>query len=448
MNNNLTEKIPPQNLEAEQSLLGSIMIDGESMFKVSDFLQVRDFYSKAHQDIYEAILDLFERKEAIDLLSVSGRLQEKEILKQVGGKSYLTELVNSVPTATHATDYARIIQKKRILRDLIRSGQEISVSAYDESREVEKLLDEAESKIFSISQKSRGENFVHIKDSLEEAFERIERLSQDGGETRGIPTGFSDIDNILSGMQKSDLVILAARPSMGKSSLASEIAKNVAMNHDIPVGIFSLEMSVDQIVDRLVASISGINLWKLRTGKLKKDPADSDFDRIREGFGSLSGSPLYIDDSFSFNVMQMRTMARRLQADKGLGLIIIDYLQLMEPKNSSASPVQQMTEISRELKSLAKELNVPVIALSQLSRAPEQRTPQIPRLSDLRESGSIEQDADVVMFIYREDYYREDTSRRNIADVIIAKHRNGPIGKAELYFDKDTASFKNLDKTH
>ncbi len=444
----LSEKLPPQNLEAEQSLLGSLMIDGESMFRVSDFLQKKDFYKKAHQDIYEAIFDLFDRKEAIDLLSVSGRLQEKDLLKEVGGKGYLTELVNCVPTAAHAADYARIVQKKRILRDLIRSGQEISMSAYDEAKEVEKLLDEAESKIFSISQNSRGENFIHIKDSLEEAFERIERLSEEGGEMRGIPTGFTDLDNILSGLQKSDLIILAARPSMGKSSLASNIARNVAMKHQVPVGLFSLEMSVDQIVDRLIADISGINLWKLRTGKLKKEPGNSDFDRIRDSFGSLSSAPLYIDDSFSFNIMQMRTMARRLQAESGLGLIIIDYLQLIEPKSSNASSVQQMTEISRELKSLAKELNVPVLALSQLSRAPEQRTPQIPRLSDLRESGSIEQDSDVVMFIYREDYYREDTSRRNIADIIVAKHRNGPVGKAELYFDKDTASFKNLDKTH
>ncbi len=448
MNNNLPDKVPPQNIEAEQSLLGSLMIDGESMFKISDFLQAKDFYKKSHRDIYEAVLDLFEKKEAIDLLSVSGRLQEKGLLKEAGGKSYLTSLVNSVPTATHVADYARIVQKKRILRDLIRSGQEISSSAYNEAKEVEKLLDEAESKIFAISQNSRGENFLHIKDSLEEAFERIERLSKEGGEFRGVPTGFPDLDNILSGMQKSDLIILAARPSMGKSSLAFDIARNVSVNYNTPVGVFSLEMSVDQIVDRLIAGISGINLWKLRTGKLKKDPGDSDFDRIRESFGTLSKAPLYIDDSFSFNVMQMRTLARRLQADKGLGLIIVDYLQLMEPKTNSPSMVQQMTEISRELKSLAKELNIPVLALSQLSRAVEQRTPQVPRLSDLRETGAIEQDADVVLFIYREDYYRDDTSRKNIADIIVAKHRNGPTGKIELYFDKDTASFKNLENRY
>ncbi len=448
MSNNTIDKLPPQNLEAEQSLLGSLMIDGESMFKVSDFLEARDFYKKAHADIYTSIFDLFERKEAIDLLSVSARLKEKEQLKDIGGKAYLTTLVNSVPTATHVIDYAHIVQKKRILRDLIRSGQEISTSAYNEAKEVEKLLDEAESKIFSISQTSRRDKFIHIKDSLEDAFERIEKLSKEGADTRGVPTGFPDLDNIISGMQKSDLVILAARPSMGKSSFAFDIARNVAVKYNTPVGVFSLEMSVDQIVDRLIAGISGINLWKLRTGKLKKDGDDNDFDKIRESFGVLSKSPLYIDDAASFNVMQMRTMSRRLQADKGLGLIIVDYLQLMEPKNSNVSMVQQMTEISRELKSLAKELNVPILALSQLSRAVEQRTPQVPRLSDLRETGAIEQDADVVMFIYREDYYREDTSRKNISDIIVAKHRNGPTGKVELYFDKDTASFKNLDTSH
>ncbi len=447
-NNNLPEKLPPQNIEAEQSLLGSLMMDGESIFKVSDFLQPKDFYKKIHRDVYEAILDIVERKESVDILSVSARLNEKELLKEVGGKSYLISLVNSVPTATHIADYGKIVQKKRILRDLIHSGQEISISAYNEAKDVEKLLDEAESRIFAISQNSRSQNFLHIKDSLESAFERIEKLSKEGGKFRGVPTGFADLDNILSGLQKSDLIVLAARPSMGKSSLAFDIARNVAVESKIPVGVFSLEMSTDQIADRLIANISGINLWKLRTGNLKKDPQNSDFDKIRESFGVLSDAPLYIDDASSFNVMQMRTMARRLQAEKGLGLIIVDYLQLMEPKTSSYSMVQQMTEISRELKSLAKEMNVPILALSQLSRAVEQRTPQVPRLSDLRETGAIEQDSDVVLFIYREDYYREDTSRKNIADIIIAKHRNGPTGKIELYFDKDTASFKNLEKDY
>lgn len=441
------EKLPPQNIEAEQSLLGSLMLDPEAIFKVVDFLTARDFYKKQHSDIYETMICLLNRREAIDVLSVSASLKEKNLLKEIGGKSYLTSLVNSVPTASHVIHYANIICKKRVLRDLISYGYEISESAHDEDREVELILDDAEKKIFSIAQGSSRKNFSLIKDTLEEAFERIEYLSTDEGKSRGVPTGFTDLDNILSGLQKSDLVILAARPSMGKSALASNIARNVA-KHNIPVGIFSLEMSVDQIVDRLIADISGINLWKLRTGNLKKSGDHNDFIRIRESFEELSNLPIYIDDSISFNVMQMRTMARRLQAEKGLGLIIVDYLQLIRPRSGSDSLVQQMTEISRELKMLAKELNVPVLALSQLSRAVEQRTPQIPRLADLRESGAIEQDADVVMFIYREDYYRQDTSRRNIADIIIAKHRNGPVGKIELYFDQDTATFRSLDKTH
>jgi len=448
MSSQSTEKIPPQNIEAEQSLLGSLMLDPEAIFKVVDFLSPRDFYKKAHSDIFEAMTTLLNRREAIDLLSVSAYLKEKKLLKEVGGKSYLTSLVNSVPTASHVADYANIVCRKRILRDLISFGQEISISAYEEEQDVDLLLDEAEKKVLSISQGSTRRSFIPLKDTLEGAFERIEKLSSEEGKARGVPTGFTDLDNILSGLQNSDLVILAARPSMGKSALASNIAKNVAMESNTPVGIFSLEMSVDQIVDRLISDISELNLWKLRTGNLKKSGEDNDFIKIRESFDNLSRLPIYIDDSISFNVMQMRTMARRLQAEKGLGLIIVDYLQLMQPRSTSDSMVQQMTEISRELKTLAKELDVPVLALSQLSRAVEQRTPQVPRLSDLRETGAIEQDADVVMFIYREDYYRQDTSRKNISDVIVAKHRNGPIGKAELYFDPNIASFRNLDRRH
>ncbi len=441
------DKLPPQNIEVEQSLLGSLMLDPEAIFKVVDFLTPRDFYKKIHSDIYEAMISLLNRREAIDVLSISTHLKEKNLLKEIGGKSYLTSLVNSVPTASHVVDYANTICKKRVLRDLISYGHEISSSGYDEEKEVDILLDEAEKKIFSIAQGSSRKNFFAIKDTLEGAFERIEYLSSEEGKSRGVATGFMDLDNILSGLQKSDLVILAARPSMGKSAFASNIARNVAKKNT-PVGIFSLEMSVDQIVDRLIADISGINLWKLRTGNIKKTGENNDFTKIRESFEELSNLPIYIDDSISFNVMQMRTMARRLQAEKGLGLIIVDYLQLIRPRSGADSMVQQMTEISRELKMLAKELDVPVLALSQLSRAVEQRTPQVPRLADLRESGAIEQDADVVMFIYREDYYRQDTNRRNVADIIIAKHRNGPIGKIELYFDQDTATFRSIDKTH
>jgi len=291
-----------------------------------------------------------------------------------------------------------------------------------------------------------SQNFLLVKDALTEAFERIEKLSKHRGEVRGVPTGFRDLDKMLSGLQKSDLIILASRPSMGKTSLALNIAANVAIEAKIPVGIFSLEMSSDQLIDRLIASYANVDMYKLRTGMLSAEGEDNDFVRIQHAMGLLSEMPLYVDDDASINVLQMRAMARRLQAEKGLGLIIIDYLQLMQPTNPNASPVQQVTEISRSLKILARELNIPVLALSQLSRAVETRIPQIPRLADLRESGALEQDADVVLFIYREDRYREDSTRKNIADVIIAKHRNGPIGKAELYFDDHRTSFRNLAK--
>jgi len=285
-----------------------------------------------------------------------------------------------------------------------------------------------------------------VKESLEEAFERIDRLSKHKGELRGLPTGFTGLDNILGGFQKSDLIILASRPSMGKSSLALNIASYVAISKNIPVGIFSLEMSRDQVVDRLIATQANVDLWRLRTGKLSGEGEDDDFSRIRQSLDILDKAPIYIDDTPSLNILQMRAMARRLQAQKDLGLIIIDYLQLMQPRNASDSAVRQVTEISRSLKILARELNVPVLAISQLSRAVEQRSPQIPRLSDLRESGSLEQDADVVLFIYREDRYQPETARKNIADIIVSKHRNGPVGKVELYFDDSRVTFRNLEK--
>jgi len=446
-NKEISEKLPPQNIEAEKCLLGALMIDKNAIIKVADFLLPKDFYKKNHQQIYEAILDLFKKNEPIDLLAVANRLNEKKILKDVGGNSYLAELVNSVPTASHVLNYAKIVQRKRILRDLIEVSQEINQLAYNEEKDVDLLLDEAEQKIFSIAQKSLTQNFFHIKDGLEEAFERLDKLSKHEGGIRGISTGFPDLDNILAGFQKSDLIILAARPSIGKSSLALNFALNVAVKEKLPVGIFSLEMSKDQIIDRLIASLANIDLWKIRTGRLSDREDENDFEKIQHALGVLSEAPIFIDDAASSNVLQMRAMARRLQAEHGLGLIIIDYLQLMESHTSSATNmVQQVTEISRGLKSLARELNVPVLALSQLSRAVEQRVPQIPRLADLRESGSLEQDADVVMFIYREDRYRSDTARKNIADIIIAKHRNGPIGKVELYFDERRVTFRSLEK--
>ncbi len=445
-NQELPEKLPPQNIEAEKSLLGALMLDKEAIIKVADFLQPRDFYKENHQQIYESMIELFKKGEPIDLLSVSNRLKEKEKLEEIGGNSYLTELINFVPTAAHILNYAKIVQKKRILRDLIAASYEIGLMGYKETEDVDALLDQAEKRIFSIAQKGLNQNFVPVKATLEEAFTRIDELSKHKGILRGVLTGFIDLDNILAGLQKSDLIILASRPSFGKSSLSLDIARHVAIHEKLPVGIFSLEMSKDQIVDRLIAAEANVDLWRLRTGRLSNEGPNNDFFRIQHALGTLSEAPIFIDDTAGSNILQMRAMSRRLQAEHGLGLIIIDYLQLIEARNTDISMVQQMTEVSRSLKSLARELNVPVLALSQLSRAVEQRTPQIPRLADLRESGSLEQDSDVVLFIYREDRYRLDTDRRNIADIIIAKHRNGPVGKVELYFDEQRVSFKNLEK--
>jgi len=444
----LPGKLPPQSIEAEKSLLGCLLLDQNAIVKVVDFISSRDFYKGTHQEIYQACQELFEKNEPIDLLSVANRLKEKEKLEDIGGNSFLTEIINSVPTASNILNYAKIVQKKRILRDLIDAGSEVTTYGYNENEDPEVLLDQAEKRIFSIAQKGLSQKFLPVKDSLGEAFERIDNLSKHKEGLRGLKTGFTSLDNMLAGLQKSDLIILASRPSMGKSALAMNIAGYAAINEKVPVGIFSLEMSRDQLVDRLIADQAGIDLWRLRTGKLSADGDDNDFSRIQHALGVLSEAPIYIDDASMVNVLQMRAMARRLQAEKGLGLIIVDYLQLMEPRNTMTTMVQQMTEISRSLKSLARELAVPVLALSQLSRATEQRSPQIPRLSDLRETGAIEQDADVVLFIYREDRYRQDSTKKNIADIIIAKHRNGPVGKVELYFDETRVSFKNLDKSY
>lgn len=446
INKDIISKLPPQDIEAEKCLLGSLMLDKNAIVKIVDSLKSKDFYKQRHQDIYQAVVDLFEKREPVDLLAVATRLKEKKALESSGGNSYLTELINTVPTAAHISNYAKIVQRKRILRDMISASNEINLMGYDEQEDIDELLDKAEQKIFSIAQKSLTQRFFLIKEGLEDAFERIDQLSKHKGGLRGVSSGFKDLDNILAGFQKSDLLILAARPSIGKSALALNFAANIASKDKVPVGIFSLEMSKDQVIDRLIASLSGVDLWKIRTGRLSDKGEDNDFTRIQHAMGVLSEAPIYIDDAASSNVLQMRAMARRLQAEHGLGLVIIDYLQLMEPRNPHANIVQQVSETSRALKGLARELNVPVLALSQLSRAVEHRTPQIPRLADLRESGSLEQDADVVMFIYREDRYNEDVARKNIADIIIAKHRNGPVGKAELYFDDQRVCFKNLEK--
>jgi len=389
----IEEKLPPQNIEAEKCLLGSLMIDPEAILKVVDFLKPEDFYQTKHQKIYQAVIDLFSERDNIDILSVSNRLKEKKQFEEVGATSYLTSLVNSVPTASHITEYARIVQQKRVLRCLISVSQEINQLGYNEEENIDVLLDKAERSVFNIGQQSLTQKFTSVKDNLEETFKRIESLSENKGGLRGISSGFKSLDNILAGFQKSDLVILAARPSMGKSALCTDVARNVALDYKIPVGIFSLEMSKDQIIDRLISAQADVDLWKLRTGRLSAEGKENDFERIQQAMGELSEAPIYIDDIASSNILQMRAMARRLQANKGLGLLIIDYLQLMQPTNSNLSMVQQVTENSKALKSLAKELNIPVLVLSQLSRAVEQRTPQIPRLADLRESGCLTGDS-------------------------------------------------------
>lgn len=446
MADEITEKLPPQSIEAEKSLLGSLMLDKDAILKVADFLKPEDFYRPEHQEIYRAVVEIFERGEPIDFLSVSNRLKEKNLLEGIGGNGYLTELINTVPTPTHALNYAKIIHRKRILRDLIEASRDIEALGYNETENIDVILDRAEKRIFGIAQKSLTQEFVPVKATLEEAFERIDKLSKREAGLRGLSTGFPDLDNILAGFQKSDLIILAARPTLGKSALALNFAANIAINEKVPVGIFSLEMSKDQVVDRLIASVSGVDLWRLRTGRLSAEGEENDFTKIQQALGILSEAPIYIDDAPSPTVLQMKAMCRRLQAEKGLGLIIVDYLQLMEPLNPNATPVQQVSENSRALKAMARELNIPVLVISQLSRAVEQRSPQIPRLADLRQSGTIEQDADVVLFIYREDRYRPETPRKGIADIIVAKHRNGPVGRVELYFDERVVTFRSLEK--
>src|SRR3989344_5166779 len=438
-------KMPPQNIDAEISTLGSLLVDGSAIYKVMDVIKAEDFYRLNHQEIFIAIMELFERREPIDVLSVSSRLREKGNLEQIGGVSCLTTLVNAVPTSSNVRHYAELVHKKKVLRDLIQVSGELGELGYNENEDTDALLDEAEKKVFSLAQRSLHQRFVPLDQPLREAFERYDNLHKNKGELSGVPTGFKDFDSVLAGFQKSDLIILAVRPSFGKTSLALDIARYAAVHKNIPVGIFSLEMSTQQIVDRFIAAEAHVDLWKLRTGR-KLEEGD-DLARIGDAIGKLAKAPLFIDDESSSNILQMRAMARRLQADQeNLGLIIIDYLQLMQPRTSSDNMVQQVTEISRSLKQLAKELNVPVLAVSQLSRAVESRHPPIPRLSDLRESGSIEQDADVVMFIYREDRYKENSQKPNQAEIMVAKHRNGPLGDAKLYFDDKKSSFVSLDE--
>jgi len=441
MANSKKLRIPPQNLDAERAVLGSIMVRGGAFKEIEDVVYAESFYSDKHRRIFEAMRNLANASEPIDFLSVSSKLDELNSLESVGGRTYLTELINTVPASTNVKYYAHIVGKKNVLRNLIEAGDyitELSFEAGDE--DVDEVLDKAEKKIFSVVQSPSSQKVTPIKQSLTEAWERLERLHQSKGELRGIPTGFSGLDNILAGLQRSDLIILAARPSIGKTALALDIARKVATQHNVPVGIFSLEMSSGQLIDRMLAAQSQVDAWKLRTGKITRE---EEFEKIRDSLDVLSKAPIFVDDTPGNSVIKIRSTARRMKAEHNLGLIVIDYLQLMTSNRQYDSMVMQVTEISKALKSLARELDVPVLALSQLSRAIESRGGK-PRLSDLRDSGSIEQDADVVMFIHREDKYKEKDEKTNIAEILIEKHRNGPTGKVDLYFDEKKTSFIDM----
>lgn len=445
------ERLPPQNIEAEQSLLGCLLIDPDSMVRIADRTQPDDFYRPGHQKIYETIIELFERHDPIDILSLGNRLEERGWLQQVGGRAYLVELSNTEPTAANVVHYADIVQKKATLRRLLQTATAIVKMGYDEEEEIDVTLDQAERALFQVSEKFNKNTFAPLRSILNDAFDRIDELHKDRGKLRGVSSGFTDLDALLAGFQKSDLIILAARPSVGKTSFALDIARQIGVGSKQPVGFFSLEMSKEQLVDRMICAQAGVDLWKLRTGRLSD--RDDDFPRIGQALGELSEAPIFIDDSPQLNIMQLRTKARRLKTEHGLGILMIDYLQLMEGRSSKSSDnrVQEVSEISRGLKQIAKELNVPVLALAQLSRAVEQTKPAIPHLSHLRDSGSIEQDADVVMFIYRKaadrNYQVEDIppEERNIAEIHIAKHRNGPTGKVRLFFEGTRATFMNLE---
>ena len=445
-------KIPPHNKEAEQSVLGSILIDKEAIVQVADLLSPADFYYDIHRILYEAVSDLYNRHDPIDLLTVANLLEERKQIDIVGGPAYLAELTSAVPTSTHVFKYAQIVKSKATLRRMIKAGNVIAGCGYEEDENIENLLETAEKEVFSISQTFLKDRFIHIKEILNKRYEEIVNLhhASEEDKIKGIPTGFRSLDKILSGLQPSDLIVLAARPSMGKTALALSMAQKIAIESPKKktIGIFSLEMSKEQLVDRLFCSILGVDSWKLQHGKLD----DKDFENMGEAMDKLSQASVFIDDSVGMSIAQLKAKARRLQMEHGLDLIIIDYLQLMSPgtHNYQGNRVQEISEISRSLKELGRELHIPVIALSQLSRAVELRNPKIPQLSDLRESGAIEQDADVVLMLYRKDYYEENVSEEEagITEVFIRKHRNGPIGKAELRFDKTQMRFYDVDRRH
>jgi len=438
-----TDRVPPQSLESERALLGALLLKPDAIHDVSDLILSDSFYAEKHRIIFSVMRELIERGEPIDQISLSARLSDQGLLERAGGRSYLAELAAAAPAPGNYAHYAELVSRKSLMRALIDAAYTINESAYDESRDTMEVLDEAEKSVYAIGNASAAHKFIAIGDTIHAAWERLEALSHKEDGIRGVPSGFPALDNLLSGFHPSDLVILAARPSMGKTSLALDIARNAAVRHNVPVGIFSLEMSNEQLIDRMLAAESFVNSWKLRTGQVRDE---DDFNRIRDALESLSKAPIYIDDKPGNTILAMRAVARRLKRERGIGLIVVDYLQLMAPTNTKASDslVQQVTEISRSLKSLARELQVPVIALSQLSRAVEQRGGK-PRLSDLRDSGSIEQDADVVMFIHRDDKRNPESDRPGVAEILIEKHRNGPTGKCDLFFDEKRATFQSVD---
>ncbi|MFA6314801.1 MAG: replicative DNA helicase [Candidatus Paceibacterota bacterium] len=437
-------KIPPHSIEAEKALLGSIMIRGEAMHDIMDIVGEQSFYSNQHRMIWQSILDLHTKNNPIDVLTVSARLKEKNELDQSGGMAFLTELINTVPSSTNVNHYAEIVEKKHVMRELLRAAENITGLGYDEESELHDILENAEKSLYAVTNKTGSHKFIQLKDTLNEAWERLDHLHKTKDEIRGVHTGFPELDNKLAGFQKSDLIILAARPSMGKTSLALDIARKASVNHKVPVAIFSLEMSSQQLVDRMLSAESQVDAWKIRTGHNLS--VEGDFKAIGESIARLSEAPIFIDDQPGNNILKMRAVARRLKNEKGLGLIVVDYLQLMVPTQTRGNDnlVQQVTEISRSLKNMARELEVPVLALSQLSRAVEQRGGR-PRLSDLRDSGSIEQDADVVMFIHREAD-QDQGGKKEEAEILIEKHRNGPTGTVKLFFDSKKATFLSIDK--
>lgn len=438
-------KIPPQNVDAEKSLLGAVLIDEETLADISEHVTTKDFYDKRHAIIFSGMMRLYEKHRPVDLLTLTDELKRKNEVEIIGGSAYLTELTNYVPTAAHAEAYAELVAQKAIRRRLIKASGEISELGYNEDSTTQELLEKAEAELFAVSDQTLKQDLVSIESILTESFDRMEELHRNKGSLRGVRTGWRDLDNITAGLQRSDLVILASRPAMGKTTLVTNLAYNVATVAKQPVLFFSLEMSKEQLVDRMLSDASGVDAWNIRTGNL----SDDDFSKLSEAMGEMAEAPIFIDDTPGVSVLEMRTKARRAAHEQPLGLIIVDYLQLMQSsRRSDGNRVQEVSEISRGLKLIARELNVPVVALSQLSRSVESRSPQIPQLADLRESGSIEQDADIVMFIYREAYYNPETERENITDLIIAKHRNGPTGKVELYFHPERLRFMSLDRKH